>query len=369
MEQAGLILSHNISTVLTAIFAFIYCLVNIKNMTSTRVKKGLAVDILFIVFITSFYWMPLLETKYDTNYRVYEENAMASQDSFLSYTLKLKDLLITSNQAIFVFEIGLPILLMLIFSAMAFKKLNENKKEYLFFLISGIVSSLMATKYFPWKILPNAFYIIQFPWRMLVFSSFFLAIVASINMATIIKNFNRKDVLIIAIVAMLYLCSKYGVIQYSENVAKVEEYPTYNVTGQNNEWLPGMGRLEYLPSQAYNNTFYIATRESGIIALAGNCEIQKETKIGTYLSAQIATNDEKAQLELPFIYYPGYTVRLDGIIMHTFETENGFLGCNIESNETGKLEIEYTGTKIMNVSKILSCIAFLMYLIYVWKKH
>ena len=59
--------------------------------------------------------------------------------------------------------------------------------------------------------------------------------------------------------------------------------------GRNNkEWLTGMGQLEYLPNCAYqNNSFYVATRENGIIVLQGNCEIQENVKIGTYMTAKI----------------------------------------------------------------------------------
>ena len=71
--------------------------------------------------------MPLLETKFDTDYRVYETNAMANQESFLMHALKWKDLVITSNHNTFIFEIGLPVIIMLIFSVMAFRKLEENR--------------------------------------------------------------------------------------------------------------------------------------------------------------------------------------------------------------------------------------------------
>ena len=244
--QCGLILSHNISTVLTTILASIYCLVNIKNIFTTRVKKGLIIDIIFILLITSFFWMPLLETKFLTNYRVYEQDAMSTKESFLSHTLAINDLFITKQGNLFVFEIGLPVILMLAFSILTFRKLEENEKEYAFFLLAGLTSIWMTTKYFPWKFLPNGAYIIQLPWRMLVFSTFFFAIVASINMATLIRKFNGKDVFMIAIICLLYIATRHGAIPYSEEVLNVEDESISAVTGHENEWLPGMGRLEYL---------------------------------------------------------------------------------------------------------------------------
>ena len=210
----GLILSHNISTVLTAIFAFIYCLINGKNLLRTHVKKGLLIDMVFILLITSFFWVPLLETKFSADYRVYEENAMQTQEGLLNHRLSIKNFLLTEKNVAYIFEIGLPVICMLIFSIMAFRNLEENKKEYLFFLILGLFSVWIATKYFPWKALPDCCYIIQFPWRMLVFSSFFFAIICSINSMVVIRRFNGKDVFFIGLICVLYLFSRYSVMPY-----------------------------------------------------------------------------------------------------------------------------------------------------------
>ena len=364
----GLILSHNIGTVLTAIFSIIYSLINFKNLFNTRVKKGLLLDILFITLITIFFWAPFLETKFSTIYRCFEDEAMSTKESFLSHMINLKDLFLIQKNSVFVFEIGLPVIMMLIFSFMTYKRLEENKKEYLFCLFSGILSVWMATKYFPWKLLPNSFYIIQLPWRMLVFSTFFFAIIASINMSVVVRRFNVKDVIIISIICILYIFSKYEIIVYN-NVENIEDAQILNISGHNNEWLPGMGRLEYLPSKAYNNSFYIATRENGIISLDEEFEIKNEMKIGNYMTAKIKTKENDVSLELPFIYYPGYLVRFDGIILKTYETDKGFLGCTLPRNEDGTLEINYLGTDILNISRFISGISFIIFIIYVYKKH
>lgn len=365
----GLILSHNISTVLTAIFALIYCLVNVKNLSRTHVKKGLLIDIAFILLLTSFYWGPFLQTKFFTDYRVFDKDAMASEESVLGQALSFKDLFITSSHDTYVFEIGLPVILMLAFSLMAIKNVQENKKEYIFFLVSGLVCVWMSTKYFPWKILPNSCYIIQFPWRMLLFSSFFFAIVTSINMTILIRKFNGRDVFVIGMICMIYVFSRYSYIPYEEYVTNVKDCGIMEVSGQKNEWLPGMGRLEYLPSKAHENSFYIATREKGIVVLEGTCHVQEETKVGNYLKAKIKTEDEKVTLELPYFYYPGYAVKLDGILLKTFETQKGFVGISLEENEHGVLEVRYTATKIMHITKIVSLISCMIFAIYVYQKR
>ena len=135
---------------------------------------------------------------------------MATGESVIARALEIKNFFITKRDAIYVYEIGLPVILMLAFSVMTIRRLKENKKEYLFFFISGLISLWMSTKYFPWKWMPNSFYIIQFSWRMLVFSSFFFAIICSINMTTLIRKFNIRDVIILGVICVLYSLSLFS---------------------------------------------------------------------------------------------------------------------------------------------------------------
>ena len=174
---------------------------------------------------------------------------------------------------------------------------------------------------------------------------------------------------ILTLICLLYISSKLVNIPYSDKVQEPEKVSIHAITGQNNEWIPGMGRLEYLPKKAYNHTFYIATRKPKIEILKGTCHVQEEVKVGSHLTAKIQAGDENAEVEFPFIYYLGYTVRLDGMILETFETENGFLGCSIEANEQGVLEVDYTGTNWMNFSKIIAIFAWIGYIVYVLKNR
>ena len=69
----GLILTHLVMTMYTAIIALIYLIVNIKKLRNKVVLKKLLVSFLFIVCITSFFWMPLLEQKVSAEYEVFRE--------------------------------------------------------------------------------------------------------------------------------------------------------------------------------------------------------------------------------------------------------------------------------------------------------
>ena len=78
------------------------------------------------------------------------------------------------------------------------------------------------------------------------------------------------------------------------------------------------------------------------------------------LEAKLETLDaEYTIFELPYIYYPGYKVTLDGRIQDYFETENGFIGIVMVANDNATLEVEYVGTQLMGVSLFISCITLI----------
>ena len=84
-------------------------------------------------------------------------------------------------------------------------------------------------------------------------------------------------------------------------------------------------------------------------------------------SAKVETFEENTIIELPYIYYPGYEVRADGIVIEAIETENGFLGCNIPAHENLTVEVSYTGTSNMKVSVLISVLGVLLLVIYIWR--
>ena len=260
--QFGLILTHNISTLITSIFGLIYVIVHFKDLKETRVKKGLIINFIFIILITSFFWLPMLETKFETDYQVYEQDAMASKESVTGHALEIKQLFATRTDAIYVFELGIHVIIMLCFSVVALKRLREDlRKQYIFCLISACICIIMSTKIWPWQFMPEILTIIQFPWRMLFVAGFFLSVVCSINMAVTLKMFNIKDVIVISAICIVYVCALSNFIPYTENIYDIDDYDLGVMSGKEIEVVAGTAKAEYLPKKAFENRFYIATRE------------------------------------------------------------------------------------------------------------
>ena len=364
----GLIFTHNISALYTAILGLIYLLVNIKALKDKETWKLLGINALFIVMITLCFTLPMLEARFSADYRVYEDEAMATKESVLEQRLSIKRIFVTAAGDGFAFELGPYMIIMLAFSFMTIRIMKpEFRKDYLFFLIAGLVTLLMSTKLFPWQFMPKFLYIIQFPWRCMEFASFFLSIVCAINMGAVIKNYKFKDAIIIIVIATVYVMALHGFVKYTDEVSPIEDWNVGQVSGMNNECIAGMGRAEYLPTKAFENRFYVATREDKIYALKGKAVVDEEQKDGLNMSAKIETFGEDVSLELPYIYYPGYEVRADGEILKTYETENGFLGCDLPSGDDLTLEVAYRGTDNSKGATIISVLVTLLLIIYIWK--
>ena len=216
--------------------------------------------------------------------------------------------------------------------------------------------------------MPKIILLIQFPWRMLAYTAFFFSIVCSINMSMVIKKYNFKDSLIILIICVLYTISLKDFIPYNDNILDINNYNLGFISGtETTQIIAGEGKGEYLSENAYNNRFYIATREDAIYVLDGKAIIEDEIKNGGNFKAKIKTAEEDTIFEFPYIYYPGYIVTADGMNINTFETENGFLGIKLSSNENVQIEVNYKGTNLMKISLYISIISLLFFTIFV--KH
>ena len=370
LGSIGLIFTHNITSFFAAFLAFIYIIINFKELKNKNVLKKLVINIILITAISACYLIPMIEIKLSADYQVFQDGAMSNLDDINEQRLSIRRLFVTRDGEEYVFELGPYMIIMLAFSLMTTRSIKkEYKKDYLFFLLGGILTMIITTKIFPWRIIPKVFRIVQFPWRLLEFTSFFFSIVAAINMGAVIKRFSFKDSIIIIAIAIFYIIALRGfVLVNNVELSKIEEKELGRITGKDNECIAGMGKGEYLPVKVYNNKFYIATREDKIYAIEGKAVIEKEEKDACNLKAKIKTFEEETILELPYIYYPGYEITLDGMHVESFETENGMLGINVNTDEEALLEVKYSGSSIMKQSLIISITGVMGLIIYIIAK-
>ena len=373
LGAVGLILSHITMAMYAAIFCFIYLIINIKKLKDKQVLKMLGINILLILLFTSFYLLPMLEHKMATDYEVFMPGRMERTEELIRNKVDLIDLIYTKSGN-FMFEIGLVTLIGLVLTLLAYKQVpKENKKIYWFSIISGFICIILSLRIFPFEKMPAVLKMIQFTFRLLEFSSFFFAFVASINYSLIIKNFRLRDVLALSLLIVLLVVPYKNNLNYEKSWTEDKLWPAVEVNENTGRVHAGCATFEYLPSKAYNNLDYIKNRENRVYILSGNATIENEQKDGTNMTFDISNVEADTIIELPYIYYLGYEMEVakhDGQTekIEIFESDNGFVAINVPETAT-KVTVKYTGTMLMKATYILSAVTLvgvILYLVISW---
>lgn len=358
----GLILSNTITTIYVAIFVLLYLLLNYEKINLKMIKKML-IDAIIILLLTAFYLIPLIEHKAYGNYTIYDAESMFATGADVYNTgIGIKQWASSEfgNQEI-VFSLGIAIIAGLILTPSTIKK-AKNEKEYISFAILALISAYLSTKLFPWVIMPSILTIIQFAWRLNGFLIFFISYICAVNVvkfSEIIKD--KKNILTIAMIICISICAWFGGARYiskyeqeidnkfETNLIKAQKIGPYNIN------------REYLPLNVGKNIKYMEERENKTYVITGEASIKNEEKQALTDNMEVEV-EKKATLELPYIYYHGYTVKLNGKQLKTYQSEKGFLCVDVE--ESGKLEVEYTGTMVEKMGYIISGISLIGIAVY-----
>lgn len=376
----GIILSHNISTLMAVVLSAIFVLVNFKKLynkdTRKQVWKNIIINAIFIVLIVLFFYIPFLQHEMATEYVVMQENAMATKEFVSNHAIYVYQLVFGKfqkgasyalNDGIgneMFLSLGLPIIISVLFTPMIIKKVKKEKKHlYIMTLAIGIITALMSTVLFPWDKMPSIVLIIQFPWRLLMISTFLLSIIAGVNIGKFFENFKIENIFIITLIIMIYSGQYISyVVNFDINFDESYLGETVEI-----EELSGGNKycssFEYLPSKA--KTEYTQKRIDGVIILSGDTKITNQNKENNNMTFNIDETTQETNLELPYIYYLGYNITLNDKKLSYQESEYGFISVTIPEGEKGIVEVTYEGTTLSKISFIISIISSLIFIGYI----
>lgn len=399
----GMLLTHSLLTVYLVIFCIIYLFINIKKIDK-KTMMTLTHNTIIILLITAFYWVPLLQSKFSTEYEVFNQSHMIRWDAMIALKPTLSEIAFYIPGRMF-YGIGILVIVGTALSFTILKKKDLDRKNYIFFLISGLISIIMSLDFFPFEKLPSLFTMMQFSFRMIEFGGFFLAIISSIAIGLSIDKFNIYTVLGLTCISILLLLPNLKELHYGRYYTEDELIRGISVTSETGRVHAGCASFEYLPSKAFENRKYIENREDVPIILnylnnekdskdteeniqnsnskqANTSYIQNFKKNGTNCSFNVIavdsketqlenssvqidelSNEEYLEIELPYIYYIGYNVEYtdeEGNIkkLDTYESDNGFL-CVKVPNKNLTIKVRYTGTVLMKVAYFISLITII----------
>ena len=373
----GLLLSHNISTLLTIIAALIYVLLNIKKLFNRTVIKYLIINIIFIIAITMFFYGPMLQNKMNADYAVFNETKI-DKDLLHDYSVYVYQLLFgkmqhggsypldvdNSQNVDMCFAVGLTILVPILFTPFVYKKIDKNKRKmYLTTLFTGLLFLILTTTIIPWNKLPDFIVFIQFTYRFLLMATFFLSIIAAINIYKVSETLDIKTVMVYTMIALMYITP----LMNSAKIDKVDWKKFYSTetieAGQT--FSDFSATYEYLPSKAFNNKNYIVTRSQEPIIQEGYADISESKKEKLSITFKIENVTQNTKVELPFIYYQGYEATINGEKLEISESDNGFVQVTLKEGEKETVEAKYRGTILYYTCLIISIIGMIAFIIYI----
>lgn len=372
------ILSHTVTTLYLAIFCIIYVIINIKKLKDINIIKKLAINLVFIITITMFSYLPILEAGNTAQYAILDDGYMwTNGESVKNNSLELKDLVDRSHEErTQVFIIGVPIAFLTLLSIYTFNKVNKRYKIlYIIFAIFAILSLFMSTKLFPWEYMPNFLCKLQFAWRMLGFFGFFITFICAINLNICIEEIAKKDMQkMLLTVITLFLCIIYSFELIGEY--KINRWDNYNIDIYKQEDMVEHMVYEYLPLNIFKSPDgykkHLLKRGDNVEIKSGNVKLGKQQKNSLTFLLEIEYANRGTELEFPFIYYPGYEITLKEqdktTLLKNLESEYGYIMIHLNNNvENASIEVKYKGTKLSKIAYIISLISALIFVIYVIK--
>ena len=305
------------------------------------------------------------------------------QDSTLKISQLFKDIGEVNGVS---FTLGIPLIVLTILGVISFKKIDKDiKDDYITFAIIAAISLTMVTKLFPWIIMPKILTTLQFAWRMLAFFEFALSIICAINLyyfITIVSKQKEKIYNLAFILSIVLITTSMAKINYNysyEDKKSLTDEEYEQSLYENDKISIWSINRDYLPVKMKTNKLgesYVDSRTDNVYVLDGDATISDEVKQGLNLEFNIQNYNANTILELPYIYYLGYTVTIEQNEnteeIQTFESDNGMLAVKTYKDiEDAHVSEKYTGTVIEKASYVISVfgiLTFIGYVVYFKKK-
>lgn len=366
----GLLLSHIISSELAFIYIAIIIVVNIKRLVKEKKRIiYLAIATAATILLSAFFLFPMLEQMISGKFIF---NTQISSNEVWNTTLPILKI---------IFEIPYPVLFMsgisgigIVFFIILFLrvkvKIKDNDKFINLCIIMGILSLVCVTKAFPWKFILKyieALSVIQFSWRLYLFATLFLSIVAGkiVLLYNSTKKYNKVIISLILVLSIfscsINMFSQYIFYGYSKYKGFYElDLSKYSI---------GLG--EYLPEGVNKKT--IETR--GEIIESNSKDIEYTFfREGTTLNIKFNNNIyDGCYLEVPLLYYLGYEAEYikdsNKTVLPITRGKNGVVKIDLLNYQEGNIIIKYKGTKVQNISGFISIISLILFILIVIRDY
>lgn len=353
-----LFFNHALSTLLMFITVVILVLIYYKSILKEpkRIKYLIIAGIVTIPVI-SYALFPMIE-QLSSNSFYYEMNPLMSmEDSLLGTSAIISGLFMGIIYPLRTFT---PAIGLLLTCGILLRLFVSGKSAPLKSVDTGVIIGLiyvcMSSYWFPWSMFPfNKLGIIQIPWRLYEFASYFFAVAGGYYLALLLKSNPRRLiagglVVICTLFVLMNDAKLYHDTRITEDI-KREALP------ENRYHLIG---LEYLPVKIPSIEYLIERGDSVKSDHSNISNLERDKAVITFHTETNRTDN----LELPLIYYKGYMAKLNGENISVSESENGLV--QIPVNKSGDIKVYYGGTIIQKLSWIITLLSILSLCVYIF---
>lgn len=340
-----LIASHLITAFYSVILLLIFFLIHWKKCRGAQIKSILQATLL-AVGLSAWFLFPYLE---QINHLTFNFSIITLWASGLNFSLGNLFVNSLANLSAPFTElkpnIGLFLLVSLIVAAVSYRKLSSTNKKLFFITLAMIV---FATNLFPWGLFKDSILAtIQFPWRLLLFVSFFASLLA-VSLIEQFRLLSKKDVLLF-IVLTSFLTLGFNVNNLIQS--KVQN----NITVTNDNFTDfytseiGHGK-EYLVKDTDFKTYFASPN----LIIDGIPYVNPSEKtINKYNHSEYSVRiNGNQEVQLPKFYYKGYEVKVNQKVVENYN-KNGLVTVKL-SQGINDIRITYKKTPIQKVSVIFS---------------
>jgi hypothetical protein len=387
---SGVLLTHIISGFYSLFFLTFFVILRLvfplkeQSVDYKSIALACAKAAALTLALTAFFFLPMFEHRVTGNYAIFSKAYESRYGMLLS---KVQALGLTLAQMfdwriiIFYGPLGsigyrhqgpqMPLTVGATLGILAALGLVRKRVDRMQFIFVGlaVLSLFMTSWLMPWTKLPAFFSVLQFPWRLLLFGTFFLCILASYAFRNSQGRFVKGAAVLVACVLL---------------VDTVHQVVTKKVEAESltmNEPISGMGTSggEYCPvafleaeAKAKAQPEWIKqTLAPVLLNGSGHVTVTRRHGVNFDLNVEIENAAQGfVTLQIPLIYYLGYRItNASGEELKRYECKNGLLCVDIK--KSGSYEVRYGNTRIGQIGNGLSLVALfvLVAVVGVWFRN
>ena len=356
-----MIFTHLISSVLMAVVTIIIILIYYKSFVNEPKRfYYLLLSGGITLLIVSYYFLPMIEQMASNTFYYESRNlTVRTQDSAFKMNWIVWGLFsgIVQARQIFIPGTGLLLTIAICLRLFVYGKSKELKSVDTLAIL-GIAFVLASSSFFPWSIFPfNKLNFIQLPWRLFEFSTFFFAIAGGYYLSQAFKS--RKRLFVAG--GIVFLSTVLVMVNDAKLYHEVRSMRHINQPADADDRYH-MGGIEYIPDRV-PSVDYIRNRGNKVETNKENINVSEINKENDTISFNIQTTDATV-VELPFIYYKGYTALLNGKEIPVSESENGLVQLSV--NESASVKVFYGGTIVQKVSWYITIVSIFVLCVYIF---